>query len=170
MQRVAVLLAAIVPLSAVSASTVERPARFDLATAFVNERVVLGKPQSEVTSLFGRPDAISRFRYATYFRYGSKRNYRLLVGFRRRGERIVATSMRFQSSHLVETRLGRVLALRPPAIQARVQSLYADVFRLTYEYQCRRGECIGFFSFARGRGGFAFGLARGRSFIRIALA
>ncbi len=163
---VAIALATMLP-TAGWASQTEQPARFDLAALTVNGRTVLGKPIPSVTAVFGKPTTVTRFKYATYLRYGPKRTYRVLVGFRAHRGRLLATSLRFQSPQLVERRLGRVLALRPEAIQSRVQAVYADTFRLAYEYQCLKGACEGSFSTLRGRGGFGFGIAGGRSFIRI---
>jgi len=162
----AIALATMLP-AAGWASAAEQPARFDVTAVTVNGRTVLGKPVRSVTAMFGKPTAVTRFKYATYLRYGPRRTYRLLIGFRARNGRLLAASLRFQSPQVVETRLGRVLALRPEAIQSRVQAVYADTFRLDYAYQCLKGACEGSFATLRGRGGFGFGLAGGRSFIRI---
>lgn len=153
--------------SAAPAGAAERPARFDLAAGTVNGQTVLGKRMIAVTAAFGQPDRVTRYPQTTYLRWGAERTYRLLVGFRRQGAANVAVSIRLQSPALVETRLGRLLALSPTGIQALVRSAYADVFELSYEYSCLKAACVGSFRSLRGRGGFRFGRAGERAYIRI---
>lgn len=162
----ALALPFVVFLAAGSPAT-ERPARFALDAATVNGRTVLGKRLYSVTAAFGRADAVERFRYATYLRYGSRRDFRLRVEFRRRAGRLVATSFELRQRALVEARLGRALALRPSSLQDAITSAYEAEFALSSEYQSLKGECVGGFAARRGGVRVTFGLASHRTFIRI---
>lgn len=144
------------------------PVGVDLATGKVNGKVVLGRTPAQVVAFFGRPDSFVRTAGLTYMRYGPPLTFSLTVLFGQRGGRLVATAAAFQNPALVEVRLGRLLALRPPAIQQAVRRAYGRAYKLAEPYKCVGGqECSGRFDALDGKRHVSFGLAAGHSFLNV---
>lgn len=137
--------------------------RFDLATASVQGRPLLGKSVSAVTSALGTPDERSLHKREGSLRYGKLGPHGLAsvtVLFQRRAGALRVVSIAIASPGAREARLGRILRLSPRRIQRAISSAYAETLRLAEPYRCRRSplRCRGTFTNASGDVKVAFGL------------
>jgi hypothetical protein len=148
---------------AIGSSAGVKALRFDLATASVQGRPLLGKSLSAVTSALGTPDQRSlhkRHGSLSYGKLGPHGPWALTVIFRRRAGALRVVSIAIASPHAREARLGRILRLSPRRTQRAISSAYAGTLRLADPYRCRRAplRCRGTFTSASGNVKVAFGL------------
>jgi hypothetical protein len=116
--------------------------RIDLANLTVNGRRILGLSPDEVKAALGRPSGIRRAAQITNgvsipaFRYGGRSfaTAGLTIAFSKKGERIFANQLFFQSPSLVEARLGHLLRIDPLALKHAITRIYADTYRVYLGY------------------------------------
>jgi hypothetical protein len=124
---------------------------------------VLGKNVTQVARAFGRPDVYHRDASVGFLRYGPARSFALLVLFRSGA----AVSFASQDPALVVAKAGRLLTLRPAAMQRRIATAYTGVLRLSEPYRCDGSTCAGRFEAVSGRLAVMFGLAGGAPFVSV---
>lgn len=169
MGRLAATLAAALVAAAPALASARQP-RLDLATGTVDGKLVLGRTLEEVARVFGRPDTYLREPGGrrAFLRWGPADRFALLVLFTPRGGHLAATAVAFQSPAVTETRLGRLLALNPPALQRALRTGYAGVLKLRESYRCAGGsDCSGRFDSLDGKRHVTFGLAAGHTFLNL---
>lgn len=143
-----------------AASSSPRPyERIDLGTAQIDGHEIFGRSVAEVEAALGEPDRVAYFsstngiREPTLF-YGGTRPGRaaLEVRFGVRQKRLRAFSLSFNSSRVVDSRVGRVLHMQPLELQRRIATAYGERYDLGVAYGSEPGRgCIGMFQNA-GRG------------------
>ena len=123
---------------------------------------MLGKPYSAVTKALGKPQHRALRKGYGSIRYGTlqDRAWPLSIYFRRRAGALRAWSIAIASPQAVESRLGKILRLKPKVIQSRIFETYRDDLRLTESYSCRRRplRCRGEFERVGDEAEVAFGL------------
>jgi hypothetical protein len=127
------------PLPAFTTPVAKLPAprpweRLDLGTLSVNGKQILGMSPGQVIAALGRP-AVSRPRDRT-FRYGGTlpSTLGLQVSFGKKGSRIFARSLYFQSPSLVDTKLGHLLRLDPARLEREIAHTYGSAYRVYLDY------------------------------------
>ena len=119
-------------------------------------RAILGEPARVIAAAQRTNDiAIPEFRYGG----GLPADAGLTIHFIKKGDRILANDLLFQSPSLVDARLGHVLRLQPPQLQRRFASAYGVDYRLRRGYGSDplRG-CTGSFLDRSSRAGVSFGV------------
>jgi hypothetical protein len=155
-------------VTCVGAATVDTKLfRFSLAKATVRGQPILGRTTAAVVSALGRPDQRALGKRYGSLRYGrlSSAGWAVTVTFRGRSGVLRAVSLAIASPVAEETRLGPILRLSPKQIQSKISRGYADTFRLTEAYRCRRRpiRCAGGFASVAGQTKLSFGLLFPRS-------
>nr|MBA3382888.1 hypothetical protein [Actinomycetota bacterium] len=127
---------------------------------------IFGRSVAEVEAALGRPDRVAyfsstnRIREPTLF-YGGTRAGRaaLEVRFGIRQKRLRAFSLTFNSSTVVDPRVGRALHMQPLELQRRIANAYGDRYDLGVAYGSEPGRgCIGIFQNARRSATVTFGV------------
>jgi hypothetical protein len=139
-----ILVAALAPLPPGAHGAQSRTV--DLVNGSVDGRRILGRTVAGVTAVLGRPD----------FRHGNRRLYRIGWGtqtdfsmeviFNRTNGALRAWSIVFARPPVRDARIGELLGRTSISLQAAVESMYADVFKLVRGYRCRAGSCVGEFA------------------------
>ena len=144
----------------------QRWERVDLSTLTVDGHAILGATPAQVVAALGKP-ALIRPRNQVVnnvgvpaYDYGgtTQATAGLEVVFLKRGSRMVANELLYQSPSLVDERLGHVLRAQPVALQARIEDAYGSRYRLTASYGGAQLTCTGVFQARTGAEGFSFGL------------
>ncbi|MDX6450610.1 MAG: hypothetical protein QOH16_659 [Gaiellaceae bacterium] len=141
--------------------------RIDLGSSTVGGQTILGKTPAEVRAILGAPATTRPNAQRTNgvsipeFRYGGTMpaTMGLSISFIKRGDRIVANSLLFQSPSTVDIRLGHVLRMQPVDLQRAIATTYGSRYRLYLRYGSdpRRG-CAGEFVDRSGPAGVGFAL------------
>jgi hypothetical protein len=122
-------------------------ARIDLATLSVNGHRILGLTPQEVEAALGKPTTtrpnaqITNHVSIPEFRYGGSlpSTYGLSVGFSKKGDRIFANSLSFQSPSLVDAKLGHILRMPPAELQRAISRAYTASLRVFISYGSNPG-------------------------------
>jgi hypothetical protein len=141
--------------------------RIDLGSMTVGGQTILGKTPEQVRAILGTPATIRPNAQRTNgvsipeLRYGGTMpaTMGLSISFIKRGDRIVANSMLFQSPSTVDARLGHVLRMQPVELQRAIEQTYGNRYRLYLRYGSdpRRG-CAGEFLDRGSPAGIGFAL------------
>jgi hypothetical protein len=168
----AVLKACPIPKFPTPISTLPAPGRWeriDLATMRVNGQTILGKSPAEVQAILGTPAKIIGAAQTTNgvaipeLRYGgaSQTNPGLSIRFSKKGDRIFANSLTYQSPSLVDAKLGHILHMTPQALQTKIAHTYGRQYRIYLRYGSDPGRfrgCTGTALDRRSPRGIAFGI------------
>jgi hypothetical protein len=141
--------------------------RIDLGSRTVGGQRILGRTPEQVRAILGTPATTRPNAQRTNgvsipeFRYGGTMpaTMALSISFIKRGDRIVANSLLFQSPSTVDARLGHVLRMQPVELQRAIEQTYGSRYRLRLGYGSdpRRG-CTGTFVDRGSPAGIAFTL------------
>jgi hypothetical protein len=154
----------------VSALPPARPwERIDLATLSVNGRRILGLTPHEVEAALGKPTLIRGKAQITNgvpipeYRYGGAlpSTFGLSIGFSKKGDRIFANSLGFQSPSLVDTKLGHVLRMPPAELEQAIKRTYGATLRVFISYGSNPNRLFGCVAVMKQRdaaSGISFGL------------
>jgi hypothetical protein len=116
--------------------------RIDLARMTVAGERILGRTPEEVRAILGEPTRVIAAAQRTNgvaipeLRYGGgmPADLGLAIRFFKKGDRIYANDLFFQSPSLVDAKLGHVLRMQPLQLQRVVTSTYGDTYRLYRGY------------------------------------
>lgn len=136
----------------------------DLAFGTLDGNPVFRRTVAAIESSLGPPSYTERYTRRIDLGYGRRA--------RPRAEVIVngtAWAIELEDPGDVETRLGRLLTVPPAALQARIASRYAGVFRLVRSYHCDPKGCFGLFLNAGGTRRIIFGISRKRRYVGLQL-
>jgi RNA polymerase sigma-70 factor (ECF subfamily) len=114
----------------------------NLGDLTVNGRQILGLTPEEVEAALGKPDGVRPAAQRTNgvaipaFRYGGQtfNSAGLTIQFSKKGKRIFANSLFFQSPSLVDSQLGHVLRMSPLELQRAIARTYRKEFRVYLSY------------------------------------
>jgi hypothetical protein len=124
----------------------EKWERIDLGSLTVGGEPILGKTPDEVQAILGTPALIRPRAQLTSgvngvfeipeFRYGgtTPSTLGLSIVFAKRDAKIVANTLYFQASSLVDARLGHLLRLQPTDLQRLLMRTYGSHYRLSSSY------------------------------------
>jgi hypothetical protein len=119
----------------------------DLGKLTVNGKQILGMTPDEVQAALGRPTLIRGAAQTTNgvaipeFRYGGAQpaSFGLSVSFSKKGARIFANQLVFQSPSLTDAKLGHVLRMDPLALQRAITRTYGSSYRVYLSYGSNPG-------------------------------
>ena len=152
-----------------SAAAVPRYERLDLSARTVDGRRILGRSMAEVKLELG-PPAGGRESALLYGRTPSG-DPALTISFARRRGAMRAVWFEYRDPSLRDARLGSVLRLQPPVLQARIATIYAGYGRgFAYGSEPALLGCTGIFRSRSGDAELTFGLDPNRPsrlFLRI---
>jgi hypothetical protein len=141
--------------------------RIDLGSMTIGRQTILGKTPEQVRAILGAPATTRPNAQRTNgvsipeLRYGGMMpaTMGLSISFIKRGDRIVANSLLFQSPSTVDVRLGHVLRMQPVELQRAIEKTYGRRYRLRLGYGSdpRRG-CTGTFVDRSSPAGIGFAL------------
>ena len=137
---------------------------FDLAAGTVSGVPVLGRTVAQVRAALGPPAYVERYPQRVDLGYGPTRSPVVEVILNG-----TAWAIEFGATDDTEARLGRVLAVAPRALQARIGTIYAKAFRLVRGYRCDAKGCFGLFYSRDGERRVIFGISRGRRYVGVQL-
>ena len=114
----------------------------DLGALTVNGQHILGMTPQQVETALGKPAVVLGAAQRTNgvaipeFRYGGQEQSTvgLIVSFSKKGSRIFANRLYFQSPSLVDAKLGHVLRVQPSDLQRAITRTYGGVYRLYLSY------------------------------------
>lgn len=155
----AVASAAVIAVPGSSASVSHLSA--DLASGEVSGHVVLGRTIAGVTASFGKPSW--RVPGARTYRigYGDRKNFTMMVIFRKRGGALRAVTVAFERQPLFEPELRmNVLAMPPRAFARAVRQAYPNALTIDRGPRCVGGICKVEFRSADSERRVAFGQTR----------
>jgi hypothetical protein len=141
--------------------------QIDLAKLTLAGRPILGKTPQQVEAILGKPTLIRPHAQITNgvaipeFRYGGSMpsTLGLSITFGKKGARIFANSLFFQSPSLVDARLGHLLRMQPSQLQQAIQNTYSNHYRLYLGYGAAPSlGCTGTFTSRTSPAGLSFGL------------
>jgi len=149
-----------------ASSSPRRYERINLGTAQIDGNEIFGRSVAEVEAALGRPDRVAYFSSTNGIReptllYGGTRPGRaaLEVRFGVRQKRLRAFSLTFNSSTVVDPRVGRVLYMQPLELQRRIANAYGDRYDLGVAYGSEPGRgCIAIFQTVRRNATVTFGV------------
>jgi hypothetical protein len=153
--------------------------RLDLSTLTVNGARIIGETPAQVRQRLGRPTFVRPKNQtvngvgvpAYYYGGTTQATFGLDVVFAKRGSKIVANTLIFQSPSLVDAKLGHILRLQPPKLQQLIEGAYSNRYRLLTHYGGSQLTCSGSFADRSSAKGFSFGLdpyRPSRPFLQIA--
>jgi hypothetical protein len=137
---------------------------FDLAAGTVSGVPVLGTTVAEVRAALGPPEYVEHCPRRIDLGYGPARSPKVEVILNG-----TAWAIEFGAADDTETRLGRVLALAPRALEGRIAAIYAKDVRLVRSYRCDRKGCFGLFDSRDGERRIIFGISGGRRYVGVQL-
>ncbi len=116
--------------------------KLDLGALTVNGQDILGMTPQQVETALGKPTVVLGAAQRTNgvaipeFRYGGQEQSTvgLIVSFSKKGSRIFANRLYFQSPSLVDAKLGHVLRVQPSDLQQAITRTYGGVYRLYLSY------------------------------------
>lgn len=116
--------------------------RIDLARMTVAGERILGRTPEEVQAILGEPTRVIAAAQRTNgiaipeFRYGGAMpaDLGLAIHFFKKGDKIYANDLFFQSPSLADAKLGHVLRMQPLQLQRAVTSTYGGTYRLYRGY------------------------------------
>ncbi len=116
--------------------------RIDLANMTVNGKQILGLSPAAVEAALGKPAVVRGAAQTTNgvaipeLRYGGAlpSSLGLSVTFSKKGDRIFANQLFFQSPSLTDAKLGHVLRMDPLVLQHAIERRYGSVYRLYMSY------------------------------------
>jgi hypothetical protein len=116
--------------------------RIDLGSMTVAGEPILGRTPDEVRAALGEPTRVIAAAQRTNgvaipeFRYGGEMpaDVGLSIRFFKKGDKIYANSLLYQSPSLVDAKLGHVLREQPQELQRKVSSTYGNSYRLHRGY------------------------------------
>jgi hypothetical protein len=121
--------------------------KINLATLTVNRQHILGMTPQQVEAALGKPTVIRGNAQTTNgvpipeFRYGGSQpsTFGLSVGFSKKGNRIFANSLSYQSPSLVDAKLGHVLRMQPTELQRAITRTYGSTLHVFISYGTNPG-------------------------------
>jgi hypothetical protein len=121
--------------------------KINLATLTVNGQHILGMTPQQVEAALGKPTVIrgnaqiSNGVPIPEFRYGGSlpSTLGLSVGFSKKGDRIFANSLSYQSPSLVDAKLGHVLRMQPAELEQAIKRTYGTTLRVFISYGSNPG-------------------------------
>ena len=116
--------------------------KINLATLTVNGQHILGMAPQQVEAALGKPTVIRGNAQVTNgvpipeFRYGGSlpSTLGLSIGFSKKGARIFANSLSYQSPSLVDAKLGHVLRMQPAALEQAIKRTYGTTLHVFISY------------------------------------
>ena len=116
--------------------------RIDLGRMTVAGEPILGRTPDEVRAALGEPTQVIAAAQRTNgvaipeFRYGGvmPADVGLSIRFFKKGDKIYANSLLYQSPSLVDAKLGHLLREQPQELQQKISSTYGTSYRLRRAY------------------------------------
>jgi hypothetical protein len=121
--------------------------KINLATLTVNGQHILGMTPQQVEVALGKPTVIRGNAQITNgvpipeFRYGGSlpSTLGLSIGFSKKGVRIFANSLSYQSPSLVDAKLGHVLRMQPATLEQAIKRTYGTTLHVFLSYGSNPG-------------------------------
>ncbi len=144
----------------------QRWEQLDLGNLSVAGQPILGKTTDQVRAILGPPTLIRPRAQVENgvgipeYRYGgtTQATLGLSVTFIKKGNKILANGLYFQSPSLVDAKLGHILRLQPTELEQLIRKIYGNQYRLYSGYGISQTSCTGTFRDRTSAAGINFGL------------